>query len=143
MQVQPYLTFEGRAEEAIEFYKRAVGAEVTVLMRFKDAPPGDGPGGEDCGPPPGSENKIMHSSLRIGTAEIMASDGMCRGAAAASFQGFSLTLTADDIPAADRMFGALADGGQVQMPLAKTFFAKHFGVVQDRFGVSWIVIVPA
>ena len=137
MQVQPYLFFDGRAEEAIEFYKKALGAEVNMLMRWKDMPqkPKD-PGMV----PPGSDDKVMHASLRIGEATVMASDGQCKGKP--SFQGFALTLNAANEAEADRLFGALSDGGQVQMPLGKTFFSPRFGMVADRFGVSWMVIVP-
>jgi len=137
MQIQPYLFFDGRCEEAVEFYKRALGAKVEMLMRYKDSPEAPQPGMV----PPGSENKVMHSSLRIGDAVVMASDGHCAGKP--SFQGFSLSLTARDEAEADRLFGALADGGQVQMPLGKTFFSPRFGMVADRFGVSWMVIVMA
>ena len=137
MQVQSYLFFDGRCEEAVEFYKQALGAEVTMLMRFKDSP-------EPCQPgmvPPGAENKIMHSSFRIGDTEIMASDGQCAGRA--SFQGFSLALTVPNEAEADRLFAALGDGGQVQMPLTKTFFSPRFGMVADRFGVSWMIVVES
>ena len=138
MQVQPYLSFEGRCEEAIEFYKKAVGAEVTMAMKFKDMPKGDG-----CpdGPTPGTENKIMHAELKIGSSVVMLSDGRCQGPA--RFQGISLSLTLTEVPQAERLFAALGDGGQVHMPLGKTFFAKTFGMVADRFGVVWMVIVPA
>ncbi|HEY2925934.1 VOC family protein [Piscinibacter sp.] len=135
MQVQPYLFFDGRCEEAVEFYRRVLGAEVTTLMRIKDSP-------EPCPSdmiPPGSENKVMHLSLRIGDTTLMASDGRCQGKP--NFQGFSLSLNAADDAHAERLFAALADGGQVQMPLAKTFFSSRFGMVADRFGVSWMVIV--
>lgn len=133
MQVQPYLFFEGRCEEAIEFYRSALGAEVTMLMRFKDSP--EPPNPEMC--PPGADDKVLHASFRIGDTEVMASDGLC--SEKPSFQGFSLSVSAPDEAAADRMFAALADGGQVQMPLAKTFFSPRFGMVADRFGVSWMV----
>ncbi len=135
MPVQPYLFFDGRAEEAIEFYRQALGAEVTMMMRYSDSPDPMPPGMV----PPGSENKIMHASLQIGDATIMASDGGCRGAS--SFQGFSLSVSAKDQPEAQALFDRLGDGGQVQMPLGKTFFAPAFGMVADRFGVSWMVIV--
>ena len=135
MQVQPYLFFDGRCEEAIEYYRRAVGAEVTMLMRFKESPEPQSPGAV----PPGSENKIMHASFRIGDSTVMASDGRCLGRPA--FQGFSLSLTVSDDAEAERRFAALAEGGQVQMPLAKTFFSSRFGMVADRFGVSWMVVV--
>jgi PhnB protein len=137
MQIQPYLFFEGRCEEALEFYRKALGAEVTMLMRYRDSPDAPPPGMV----PPGSESKVMHASFRIGTSEIMASDGRCQGGPA--FQGFSLSVAARDETDADRLFGALADGGQIQMPLGKTFFSPRFGMVADRFGVSWMVIVPA
>ncbi len=135
MQVQPYLFFDGRCEEAIEFYRKALGAEVGMLMRFKDSPEPPAPG--TCAP--GSEDKVMHASLRIGDTAVMASDGRCQGRP--SFQGFSLSLTVRDDAEAERRFAALADGGKVQMPLAKTFFSSRFGMVADRFGVSWMVIV--
>ena len=135
MRVEPYLFFDGRCDEAIEFYRRALGAEVTMLMRFRESPEPPPPGKV----PPGSENKVMHSNLRIGETMVMASDGLCSGKP--SFQGFSLSLTAPNEVEAERMFAALADGGQVQMPLAKTFFSPRFGMVADRFGVSWMIIV--
>jgi len=135
MLVQPYLFLDGRCEEAIEFYRKALGAEVETLMRFKDSPEPPQPGMV----PPGSENKVMHSCLRIGDTRVMASDGRCLGKP--NFQGFSLSLTVPSAAEADRVFAALGDGGQVQMPLNKTFFSPRFGMVADRFGVSWMVIV--
>jgi PhnB protein len=137
MQVQPYLFFDGRCEEAVEFYKGALGAEVEMLMRFKDSPDPPPPGMV----PPGSGDKVMHACFRIGDTAVMASDGRCQGRP--SFQGFSLSLAAADEAEADRLFAALADGGQVQMPLNKTFFSPRFGMVADRFGVSWMVVVPS
>mgnify|MGYP001205154461 CR=1 FL=1 len=137
MQVQPYLFFEGRAEEAIAFYREALGAEVMMLMRFKEAP--EQPDSADCGPPPGTADKVMHASLRIGATTVMMSDGLCSGEA--RFQGFSLALPVADEAEADRVFNALAKGGQVQAPLAKTFFSPRFGMVADRFGVGWMVVV--
>jgi PhnB protein len=132
MQLQPYLFFDGRCEEAIDFYKAKLGAKVEMMMRFKEAPdPGM------CAP--GSENKVMHSCIRIGDTAVMASDGRCTGKP--SFQGFSLTLTAKDDGEAERLFSALGDGGQVQMPLEKTFFSSKFGMVADRFGVGWMILV--
>ena len=133
MIVQNYLSFDGRCEEAIEFYKRALGAEVQMLMRFKDAPQD-----QQCMMSPGSENKVMHANLRIGNTAVMASDGRCEGQP--SFKGFSLSINAANDAEVDRLFTALGDGGQVQMPLTKTFFASRFGMVADRFGVSWMVI---
>ena len=135
MRVEPYLFFDGRCEEAIELYRKVLGAEVTMLMRYKESPEPPPPGMV----PPGSENKVMHSNLRIGETMVMASDGNCQGKP--SFQGFSLSVTAPNEAEAKRMFAALADGGQVQMPLAKTFFSPRFGMVADRFGVSWMIIV--
>jgi len=135
MKVQPYLFFEGRCEEALEFYKTALGAEVTMSMRFKDNP--EPP--EVSMTPPESENKIMHASFRIGDTDIMASDGRCSGQAVT--QGFSLCINADNEAEAQRLFANLSVGGQVQMPLTKTFFSPQFGMVADRFSVSWMVIV--
>jgi PhnB protein len=132
MQVQPYLFFDGRTEEAIEFYRKTLGAEVQMLMRFKDAP-------EPGHTPPGAENKVMHSSLRIGDTTVMASDGHCQGKP--SFQGFSLSLSVPDVAEAERVFNALAEGGQVTQPLIETFFSPRFGMVADRFGVPWMVVV--
>jgi PhnB protein len=132
--VQPYLFFDGRCEEAIEFYRTALGAEVMMLMRFKDSP-------EPNSCAPGTENKVMHASLQIGDTTLMASDGRCQGKPA--FEGFSLSLTVLDETEAERLFATLADGGQVQMPLTKTFFSPQFGMVADRFGVSWMVLVAS
>jgi PhnB protein len=136
MPLQPYLFFDGRCEEAITFYRDRLGAEVTMLMRFKDAP---APAGTVPVIPPGRENKVMHAHLRIGGADMLASDGRCEGNP--QFQGFSLTLTTPSDDEAERMFAALSDGGKVQMPLAKTFFSSRFGMVADRFGVPWMVYV--
>jgi PhnB protein len=135
MQVQPYLFFDGRCEEAVEFYRSALGAEVVMLMRFKDSPDPPPPGMV----PPGGENKVMHAALRIGDAMVLASDGRCSGQP--SFQGFALSLTASNEAEANRLFASLAEGGHVQMPLAKTFFSPRFGMAADRFGVSWMVYV--
>ncbi|MGE5242193.1 MAG: VOC family protein [Bacteroidota bacterium] len=135
MQVEAYLFFEGRCEEALEFYRKALGAEVTMLMRYQDNP--EPP--ETSKAPPGSENKVMHASFRIGETTVMASDGLCQGKP--SFQGFSLSLTVPNVAEADRKFAALADGGQVRMPLATTFFSPRFGMLTDRFGVGWMIIV--
>ncbi len=135
MQVQPYLFFDGRCEEALDFYRKTLGAEVEMMMRFNASP-------EPCQEgmvPPGSENKVMHAAFRIGESTIMASDGQCGGQP--GFQGFSLSINAANEDEADRLFNALGDGGQVQMPMGKTFFSPRFGVVADRFGVSWMVIV--
>ena len=132
MDLQPYVFFDGRCEEAIEFYKRALGAQVEMLMRFKESPDK-----EACPVAPGMEDKVMHASLRIGNTMLLASDGQCQGKP--NFQGFALSLTVQTEAEADRLFNALADGGQVQMPLAKTFWSPRFGMVSDRFGVWWMV----
>ncbi len=132
--IQPYLFFEGRCEEAIEFYRKTLGAEVEMLMRFKDSPEPPQPG---C--TPGDPNKVMHASFRIGETTVMASDGRCEGKP--SFEGFSLSLTVPTEAEADQLFAALAEGGQVQMPLMKTFFSPRFGMVADCFGVSWMIYV--
>jgi PhnB protein len=136
MQVQSYLFFEGRCEEAVEFYRRALGAEVKMLMRFKDSP-----APQEHALPSGEGDKVMHASLRIGDTELLVSDGRCLGRSV--FQGFALSLTVANDAEAERAFKSLADGGQVQMPLTKTFFSSRFGMVTDRFGVSWMVYVAA
>lgn len=133
MQVQPYLFFGGRCEEAADYYRRAVGAEVTMLMRFKECPE---PARQM---PPGSGEKVMHMSLRVGETTVLASDGECRGSS--NFEGFALSLTVANEGEAKQAFAALADGGQVRMPLARTFFSPCFGMVADRFGVTWMVYV--
>lgn len=134
--IQPYLFFNGRCEEALEFYRKAVGAEVEMIMRFNESPDAPPPGTV----PAGFEKKIMHASFRIGDSTIMASDGC--SAEKQAFEGFSLSLTLPTEAEADKIFGALAEGGQVQMPLGKTFWAKRFGMVQDRFGIGWMINVP-
>lgn len=135
MQVQPYLFFDGSCEKALEFYRKTLGAEVTMLMRFKD-----GPDPAMCAPGAGDTgDKVMHASFRIGDTQLLASDGRCQGKP--SFQGFALSLTVPSEAEADRKFAALADGGQVQMALTKTFVSPRFGMVADRFGVMWMIIV--
>ena len=134
MPVQPYLFFEGRCEEALAFYREALGAEVNALMRYAESPDKPPP---EMGAIPG--DKVMHVSFSIGDTELMASDGMASGKP--EFRGFSLSVTARDEAEAKPRFEALANGGTIQMPLGKTFFSPCFGMVQDRFGVSWMVIV--
>ncbi len=132
MQVQPYLFFDGRCEEALNFYKKALGAEVVGLFRYKDSP-------DPQMTPPGASDKVMHARIRLGDTVAFASDGRCEGKPA--FQGFSLSLTVTKEADADRYFAALSEGGQVQMPLVKTFFSPRFGMVADKFGVSWMIYV--
>jgi len=132
MQVQSYLMFNGRTEEALEFYKKAIGAKVEMVMHFKDAPEGQ------CAP--GMENKVMHSAFKVGDTVLMASDGMCNGEQA-EFKGISLTLNPRTETECERLFNALATGGKVFQPLIKTFFSPKFGVVTDKFGVNWMVLV--
>ncbi len=140
MQVQPYLMFNGRAEEAIQFYQRAIGAKVEMMMRFKDNPEPPSPEACAAGGPMPAPDKVMHASMKIGDSVVMCTDGGAPGQA--EFKGFSLTLDARDEAEAKKLFDGLADGGQVHMPLGRTFFSPCFGVVADRFGVSWMVIVP-
>jgi len=134
MNVQPYLHFDGRCEEAIEFYCRALGARLEMLMRYRDNPVPPPPGMVL----PGMEDKVMHASFRLGDSVIMASDDCTR--TQVSHQGFQLSLGVVDASEAERCFAALVDGGQVKMPLMPTFFAASFGMLVDRFGVSWMVI---
>jgi PhnB protein len=135
--IHPYLFFEGRCEEAIEFYKKALGAEVQMMMRYKESPEPPPPGSM----PAGYENKILHGQIRIGQAVVMMSDGHCSGKT--TFGGFSLSLSYSTEADVDRYFNALAEGGTIIMPLAKTFFSPRFGMVSDHFGVGWMLIRPA
>ena len=135
MLVEPYLFFDGRCEEAIDFYKKAIGAQVTSLTRFKENP-------EPSNNPPGAAEKVMHASFRVGDTTIMASDGHERFQGKPSFQGFALTIAVKTEAEAKKMFDALANGGRVQVPLGKTFFSPSFGMIFDRFGVMWMVIIP-
>jgi PhnB protein len=132
MQVQPYIFFDGRCDEALEFYKKALGAKVDMLMRFKDAP-------DQSMVTPESKDRVMHAAVHIGDTQILMSDGHCQGKP--SFQGFSLTINAPSAAEAERQFNALAEGGNVQMPLGETFFASRFGMLADKFGLGWMVIV--
>ena len=139
MQVQPYLFFDGRCDEALEFYKKAVGAQVTALMRFKDGPPMDP---ESCGgggrpQPPG--DKVMHAEMKIGDTTVLVSDGECGGSA--KFDGFSLAVSVPTVADCDRYFAGLSAGGQVIMPAGPTFFSPKFGMLADKFGVKWMILV--
>ena len=135
MTIQPYLFFNGRCEEALEFYKTTLGATVQMMLRFKENPDGC-----EASMTPQDANKIMHACLQIGDAQVLCSDGMEQGKP--NFQGFSLSLTVATEAEADKAFNALAKEGQIQMPIGKTFFSPRFGAVADKFGVSWLVIVP-
>lgn len=130
--IQPYLFFGGRCEEALEFYKRALGAQVEMLVRFKDSPEPPPPGTV----PQGYENKIMHATLKIGDAIVMGSDGCGEQP---KFDGFSLSLTVKTEAEAERAFAGLAEGGKVGMPLGKTFWSPKFGMLTDKFGVGWMI----
>ncbi|HXW42149.1 MAG TPA: VOC family protein [Xanthobacteraceae bacterium] len=132
MQVQPYLFFDGRCDEALEFYKDKLGAKVGMLMRFKDAP-------DQSMVAPGAREKVMHAQVQIGDTTVLASDGRCLGRP--NFQGFALTISANSEAEAETTFAALADGGQVTMPMAKTFFSPKFGMCADKFGIGWMVLV--
>lgn len=137
MQVQPYLFFDGRCEEALAFYHTAVGAQLQHLVRFKESPQPT----EGCGPDQPNGEKIMHASVKIGDSLVNASDGECRGQP--DFRGFSLVLNARDDEEAAKSFEALLQGGgEVTMPLAQTFFASRFGMLRDRFGVHWMMMSP-
>lgn len=137
MQVQPYLFFEGRFEEALDFYKKPAGAEVTMLMRYKENPD---PQAGSMPMPPGSENKVMHGEFKIGNTVLMGSDGFCGGSP--SFKGFSLAVSVADAAAARKVYeGLSSDGGKAEMPLAKTFFSESFGMLTDKFGIGWMVMV--
>lgn len=133
MTVQPYLFFEGRAQEALDFYTKALGTKPTMVMRYREAPDAPPPGKL----PPGSEDKVMHASFRVGDTEVMMSDGFCSGTL--KFAGFSLSITAPDEATARRYFDAMAAGGQVTMPLGQTFWSPLFGMLTDRFGVGWMI----
>ena len=133
MTVMTYLFLDGRTEEALDFYKKAVGADVTMLMKFKESP-------DKSQIPPGADDKVMHAVFRVGDTPIMISDGMNNGRP--KFEGFALSVNANDVAEAQKYFNALLDGGEVTMPLAETFFAKSFGMLKDKFGVHWMVIAP-
>jgi PhnB protein len=134
MQVQTYLTFDGRAEEAIEFYKKTLGAKVGMLMRWKDSP-------DPAMCMPGAENKVMHAYVNIGETGVMISDG--RNSGKPNFAGFNLSIATKTPAEADKLFNALLEGGKVTMPQAKTFFSERFGMLTDKFGVNWMVLVES
>jgi len=134
MLIQPYLFFDGRCDEAIEFYKKAIGAEVAMLMRWKDSP-------DKSMCTPLNENKVMHSCIKIGETRIMASDG--RNTGKPKFEGFNLSIATKTAAEADKLFNTLLDGGKVTMPQAKTFFSERFGMLTDKFGINWMILVES
>jgi PhnB protein len=134
MQIEPYLNFDGRCDEAIEFYKLALGAQVEMLMRFKQSPEPHGHG-------PEVGEKVMHSSLKIGQSRMMVSDGYCKGGP--KFQGIAMSLTVASPEEAAKVFGALSIGGKINMPLTKTFFSPSFGMLDDKFGVGWMIMAAS
>ncbi len=137
MHVQAYLFFEGRCEEALEFYESALGAEIGMIKRFRENP--DDP--QRTMFPPGAEDKIMHASMRIGETTVLLSDGRCSGDP--SFGGMSLTLTVPNEDEAGRAYKALSTGGQIRMPLRRTFFSPAFAMVADPFGVGWMILAES
>ena len=136
MKIDAYLNFDGRCEEAINFYRKALGAEVGMLLRFKEAPPE-----AQAQMTPGTGEKVMHAALSVGESTLLMSDGHCTGAQGV-FKGISLSLTVQDEAEAQQRYAALAEGGQAQLPLHQSFFARSFGMVADRFGVQWMIIAP-
>ena len=138
MQVQSYLFFNGNCEEAVNFYKQALGARVDMLMRYKEAPEPPPPGMV----PPNWDDKVMHTSFWVGESMVMASDG-CESGGGPPFKGFSLSITAKDEAEAKKVFNALSAGGKVTMPLDKTFWSPCFGMLTDRWGIGWMVSVAA
>jgi PhnB protein len=132
MHVQPYLDFNGRCDEALEFYKKAIGAKVAMLMRWKDSP-------DKSMCTPENADKVMHAQFQIGDTAVMASDG--RGTGKPNFHGIMLSISTASEAEVDRLFAGLAEGGNVHMPLSKTFFSPRFGMVADKFGVGWMVLV--
>ena len=134
MQVQTYLSFDGRTEEAIEFYKKALGAKVGMLMRWKDSP-------DPAMQMPGAENKVMHAYVNIGETGVMMSDGYNKGAP--KFEGFNLSIATKTAAEADKLFNALLEGGKVIMPQTKTFYSERFGIVTDKFGINWMILVES
>ena len=134
MQVQSYLFFDGRCDDALEFYKKTIGAKVEMLMRWKDSP-------DKSMCTPGNEDKVMHSAFRVGETSLMASDG--RNTGNPNFQGFALSINAKDEAEADKLFGALSEGGKITMPMTKTFFSPRFGMLADKFGVGWMILVAS
>jgi PhnB protein len=137
MQIQPYVFFDGRCEEAIKFYQGALGAEVNMMLRFKDNPDQNVPA--ECGPNSAVADKVMHADVRIGGTNVLMSDG--KGTGQPKFEGFALSVTVPTPADADRVFAALGNGGRVEVPLTPTFFSPRFGMVADRFGVMWMVYV--
>ena len=140
MYIQPYLFFDGHCDEAIAFYRQAIGAEVVMLMRFGESPEQDSQCGDGDGPTPPAD-KVMHASLQVGQTQLLLSDGFSAGKP--EFKGVSLSLAAADDAEAKRLFEGLAQDGEIVQPLLATFFASSFGMVNDRFGVSWMVWVPS
>lgn len=131
MTVQPYLNFDGRCAEAIEFYRRATGAEVLNLLKYKDGP-------DQRMVVPANAEKVMHSAIRIGDTVLLASDGHCQGKS--EFHGIVLSIIVDTDADAERLFAALGEGGKITQPMMTTFFASRFGMLEDRFGVGWMVL---
>jgi len=139
MNTQIYLFFDGRTEEALEFYKKTLGIEVGMLMRFKEAPADPDMVKDPNCKPPANPNAVMHSSFKLGDQHVMASDGHVGGKP--EFKGFALSLAVNTEAEADKLFAALSQGGQVMQPLIKTFFSPKFGMLADKFGVNWMVLV--
>ncbi|HEY1503898.1 MAG TPA: VOC family protein [Stellaceae bacterium] len=130
MQTSPYLLFTGECESAFKFYETHLGGKILVMMKHAGTP-------AEGQVPVEWNDKIMHGRIQLGDTVVMASDAPPGRQQKA--QGFRLSLSFDKSAEAERAFNALADGGSVEMPFAKTFFAERFGMVTDRFGTPWMI----
>lgn len=130
MQVNPYLLYNGNCEEAFNYYVRALGGKVDMMARYQGSPAADHV-------PPEWASKVMHAQLSIDGEVLMAADAP--PGAAKPPAGFAVSLQVEDPAKADRVFAALADGGEITMPIDKTFWARRFGMCVDRFGIPWMI----
>ena len=129
MKTNPYLTFTGQAREALEFYRDLLNGEITQVMTYGESPMADEMPAE-------SHDSVMHSELHAGDVVLMAADGPPNATGAGNI---SVALHVEDTGEAKRIFDALAEGGEVSMPMTKTFWAEAFGMVNDRYGIPWLI----
>jgi PhnB protein len=130
MQLNSYLMFDGRCEEAFQFYTQVLGGKIEAIMKHTGTP-------AEQHAPPEWRDKILHACLNVGGTKLMGSD--MPPDSYEEPKGSFVNINVEDPAAAERIFHALEEGGAVRMPIAKTFFAERFGMVVDRFGVAWMV----
>ncbi len=130
MRLNPYLNFDGKCAEAFAFYARCLGGQNLAIQTFRESPMAEHVGPED-------QDRVVHARMNVGDTVLMGSDSPSNRSSEA--KGFAVSLSVDSAEEAERVFHALAEGGEIHMPIGETFWAVRFGMLLDQFGIPWMV----